>query len=255
MSLGSLPTLLLIPPVNLLPLAVGGLILARWHPRWGMRLTAACLAGIWLLSTPAIANRLIGALDSSIAGAPPGAAPPQAIVVLSAESREGMPGAILQGLDVGPMTLERMRAAALLHRQTELPVLTSGGVLRRSETPIAILMARAFQRDFALRTSWQEARSIDTWQNAFFSADILRRQGITSVLVVSHSWHLRRAMIAFRAAGIAATPAPAMIQVVPEAELDDFLPHIAAWQKSYIALHEWIGCAVYGLRAWWVGRG
>jgi uncharacterized SAM-binding protein YcdF (DUF218 family) len=252
MSLGSLPSLLLIPPVNLLPLAVGGLILARWHPRWGMRLTAACLAGIWLLASPAIADRLIGALDSSIAAPPAGAAAPQAIVVLSAESREGMPGGILAGLDVGPLTLERLRAAAVLQRRTGLPLLTSGGMLRRGQPPVAALMATSLDRDFAVPTRWQETRSIDTWQNAFLSAEMLKREGITSVLVVSHSWHLRRAMIAFRAAGIAATAAPALLQVVPEAELDDFLPQSYAWQKSYFALHEWIGCAAYGLRAWWV---
>jgi uncharacterized SAM-binding protein YcdF (DUF218 family) len=255
MSLGSLPTLLLIPPVNLLPLAVAGLILARRHPRWGMRLTATCLAGIWLLSTPVIANRLIGALDGSIARPAAGIPAPQAIVVLSAESREGLPGGIVPGLDVGPLTLERLRAAAILQRRTGLPLLASGGVLRRSETPIATLMAASLTRDFAVPTRWQEAQSLDTWQNAALSAEILRREGITSVYVVSHSWHLRRAMIAFRAAGLAATAAPAVMQVVPEAELDDFLPHASSWQKSYYALHEWIGCAAYGLRAWWGGRG
>jgi uncharacterized SAM-binding protein YcdF (DUF218 family) len=255
MSLGSLPTLLLIPPVNLLPLAVGGLILARTHPRWGMRLAAASLAAMWLLSCPAVANRLIGALDRSIAAPPAGAAPPQAIVVLSAESREGWPGAILQGLEVGPLTLERLRAAAVLQRRTGLPLLTSGGLLRMRERPVAELMATSLERDFAVPTRWVEVRSIDTWQNAALSAEMLRREGITSVLVVSHSWHLRRAMIAFRAAGMAATAAPAMFQVVPEAELDDFLPSIAAWQKSYYAIHEWIGCAVYGVRAWWGARG
>jgi uncharacterized SAM-binding protein YcdF (DUF218 family) len=88
-----------------------------------------------------------------------------------------------------------------------------------------------------------------TWQNAEFSAKILKREGIGTVLLVTHAWHMRRALIAFRAAGIDALPAPLPLDPPPHLTPAGLVPRMSAWQRSYFALHEWIGCAWYAVRA------
>ena len=93
-----------------------------------------------------------------------------------------------------------------------------------------------------------EDASEDTWQNAAFSADILKKQGIRSVYVVTQGWHMRRAMLAFRHTGLIATAVPASMEIPIDPIVWDFLPRASSWGWSYYALHEWIGCAWYAIR-------
>jgi uncharacterized SAM-binding protein YcdF (DUF218 family) len=80
------------------------------------------------------------------------------------------------------------------------------------------------------------------------SAAILRREGIGSVYVVTQAWHMRRAIMAFAAAGITVTAAPTRFDHLPTPLVTAFIPNARGWRDSAYALHEWIGCAFYALR-------
>ena len=45
-------------------------------------------------------------------------------------------------------------------------------------------------------------------------------------------------------------PVASRFEPAPRWEVDDFFPRVSAWQRSYFAFHEWIGCAWYALRQW-----
>ena len=152
------------------------------------------------------------------------------------------------GFAVGPLTLQRLAAGALLARRTRLPVLVSGGALRPEEPPLATMMAQAMQAYFGVPVRWAEPRSMDTWQNAAFSTTMLAADGIGTAYVVTHAWHMRRALIAFRHFGLTATSAPIQIDAPPRLTLGAFIPSLAGWRMSYYGLHEWIGCAYYAWR-------
>ncbi len=250
MSLGSLATALLIPPVNLLPLTVAGCLLARRAPRLGRSLALLGLLGLLLFALPITPSVLMRGLERGLAP-PSGAAPPQAVVILSANASKGLPGSIIDGIDAGTLTLERLRAGARLARAKALPILVTGGVPHPGWPALGTMMAQVLARDFATQPRWVEARSDDTWENAEYSAAILRLAGISSVYLVSNGWHLRRALIAFRHFGIAATPAPVRLEPPPQSWANSLIPDAESWQRSYWAMHEWIGCAVY----WWRDRG
>jgi uncharacterized SAM-binding protein YcdF (DUF218 family) len=232
---------LLVPPPNLILFAIAGLILAKWWRRTGPAITTVCLVFMLLLSLPLVANDLIFSLEQGLRSRGAGESP-QAIVVLSGETDHVLdrtPDAV-----VGPLTLEREGAAAALWRRTGLPVLVSGGVLRRDKVAVARLMADSMEHDFGVPVKWVEDRSGTTWENAEDSAAILLPLGIRSVYVVTHAWHERRALMAFRHFGF--VPVAAVVQL--DAPDGDILPSARAWLQSYYALHEWIGLLWYWVR-------
>jgi uncharacterized SAM-binding protein YcdF (DUF218 family) len=247
MSLSTAATVLLVPPMNLACLAALGVALAgRWR-RLGHTLAAIGLAGVLLLGLPVVADLLIASLEQGLPLTPPAADSPGAIVILGGDEARGSGGAA-ENVDLGGLSLERVRAGATLYRRTGLPVLVSGGILRQGSPPIATLMARSLTDDFAVPVRWQETESATTWENAGRSVAILRQAGIHSVWLVTQAWHERRALLAFHRFGLVATAFPTRLAPLPGIAADDFVPAVSALGRSYYALHEWIGCAWYALR-------
>ena len=248
MSLSSVPTALLVPPVNcLLAACVGALFLRR---RFGRVLLAIGLAGLVLFAVPYVAETMLVALEQNI-GAGKGD-PPGAIVILSGDEAETLENA-LPGTPfayvVGSLTLERERAGAALAKRIGLPVLVTGGSIHKGAPPLATMMAASLHDDFGVSARWSETASLDTWENALKSAAILHDEGITSVFVVTHAWHMRRALIAFRRAGLRVVAAPVALDAPPPLDLEHLVPRARSWLTSYYALHEWIGCAWYALKS------
>lgn len=224
---------------------LAGVLLWRVWPRFSRWLIGAAALLLLVLSMPAVSSTLLWTLEQGLPLTPPAAHPPGAIVILSAELTRTAgphPGAV-----VGPLSLERLRAGAELARRTHLPVLVSGGSAGSDVPTLAALLSATMQRDFNVPVRWTEDRSLDTWQNARDSAAILRASGITSIYLVTHAWHERRALIAFRATGLTVTAAPVLLNRLPTPVWEDFLPRARAWLESYYALHEWIGCVWYSL--------
>ena len=239
-------TALLVPPVSLLLLAVAGLLIARRRVRTGHVLVWVGLAGLFVLAMPATGGALMIALERGLPLTPPPDRPPQAIVILGGDVVRG--GIRTVAPDVGPITLERLQTGAALARRTGLPILVSGGSLRKADALVAGLMADSLAQDIQAPVRWIEAGSRDTWENAHMSAIILHAQGIRSIYVVTQAWHMRRAILAFADTGITVTAAPPRLDRLRAPLAANFIPDVAGWQASFLALHEWIGCAWYALR-------
>jgi uncharacterized SAM-binding protein YcdF (DUF218 family) len=238
--------LFILPPVNLILAVLAGVFLLRAWPRAARWLIGLSAAALLALSLPAVSDAMLDALETGLPLTPPSSNPPQAIVILGADRQRfaGPP----PGITVGRLTLERLRAGAALYRRTHLPVLATGGTMDPKEPAVATLMAQSLTDDFRVPVRWIEPRSRNTWENARDSAAILHAAGISSVYIVTHAWHMRRAVIAFRPTGIAVTAAPMLPGSSPTKRLNAFLPHASALLASYYAVHEWVGCAWYSLR-------
>jgi uncharacterized SAM-binding protein YcdF (DUF218 family) len=94
-----------------------------------------------------------------------------------------------------------------------------------------------------------EPRSMNTWQNAEFSAPLLRAYGARYVVLVSSALHLRRASLYFGHFGIVATPVRG----------DWLKAYVGWWPQSWnftvadAALHEYVGVLrfhVYNAMGW-----
>ena len=233
-------TALLLPPANLAVLALLAVLLAG-RRRWGRAVAAAACALLVLLGMPVVSLSLLASLD-------PGSEPagtPAAIVILGGDVQRapGPHGAVL-----GTLSLERVRAGAAMHRSTGLPILTSGGLVD-GVGPVGAMMADSLRDDFNTPARWIEPVSFDTWENARFSAALLRREGVEAVYVVTHAWHMRRALLSFRRAGLPAVPAPVRRDRWPDLAASEFVPRASAWAQSYNALHEWLGLLWYSVRS------
>jgi uncharacterized SAM-binding protein YcdF (DUF218 family) len=237
---------LVMPPTGFVVLILIGLLLASGRRRFGRRLTWVSLIALILFGMPVVSYSMLLALESGLPLTPPPDHPPQAIVVLGAEVIRTHQEKL--GIRPGLLTLDRLRTAAALHRRTGLPILVTGGTTQPDTPAVGLVMEQSLKDDFQAPPRWVESKSIDTWENARFSADILRAEGITSVYVVTHSWHMRRAVLAFQGTGLTVTAAPTSFDDPLGPDLDDFLPRASGWQTGYFAIHEWIGYAWYKLR-------
>lgn len=240
---GVLPGIVLPPFLLVFLSALGGLL--AWRGRRGAGLLVAlCAVAILLLATPFVAGWLVASLEARIAPPPAvGGSAPGAIVILAAEAARASDRA-----EPGALTLERIRAGARLHRRTGLPVLVTGGAARRGDPSLGQIMADSLREDFGIAARWVEGRSRDTRENATFSAEMLRAEGIGAVWVVTHGWHLGRAQRAFGRAGLVAHPAPVRLDRVPDPDATAWMPRPDHLARSWFALREWVGELAYALR-------
>lgn len=225
---------LVVPPISLVLAALVGGIAALRGLRVGGWLAVLASVALLFLATPLASGLLVHSLAEE--GDPTGSAPPAAILVLGAETLSGPAGA-----DPGPLTLERLRRAADLHRETGLPVLVSAGQTTPGAPPLAALMRDTLEQSFRVPVRWVEPVAHNTMENAAFSADLLAADGIRAVLVVTHAWHMRRALAAARRAGLTAWPASVRADRVPTGNLGDWLPRPDHLVTSWLALREWVG--------------
>lgn len=237
---------LLMPPASALWLFLLGCLLVRRWKRIGRALQVAGIAWIWLASTPLVGGALLHSLEGEPALPATGALPKaQAIVVLSAEADRF--GQEYGGAVIGPMTMQRLRYGAWLQRRTGLPLLVSGGVPGRDLRSLADLMADAAKNELGVPVRWIESRSADTRENAQFSAELLRKDGVTNVLLVSSAWHLPRAMACFRKVGITPIGAPTAFRSPVLESWSNCLPSWAGLRDTCLGLHEWGGRLFYAV--------
>jgi len=238
----------LIPPNLFILLAMIGVLIAWRRKLFGLAVATAAIGSLYLVAVPVTAAALIRSVEAIATAEPrlPAGMVPGAIVVVSADARRsGTPGA---PDTVGPLTLERLAEAARQQRRLKLPVLVSGGPTGAAGPSLAALMSGVLEEDFGIPVQWREDRSRNTFENALFSVEILRRAGIASAVVVAHPWDMARVLWSFRAVGYPVVPSATVEAESPPLSIGAFLPQVPALLESYYALHELIGLTWYRLR-------
>ena len=239
---------LLLPPLSLILLCLLGIgMRARW-PRSGLSLAVAALALLTLFSTYPGAMLVIAPLEkrneplkaADAVGA-------QAIVVLGGRRISGAPE--YNGHDIpSAIALQRLQYAARLQRKTQLPILVSGGKPDGAEVSEAALMAEVLRQDFVVPVRWLEEQSNNTAENARYSAQMLRQDGIKRILLVTDALHMTRAKRVFQQAGFEVVPAATIFLSAVHPTIADYFPRSAWLQRSSYAMHEWLGLGWYSLR-------
>jgi uncharacterized SAM-binding protein YcdF (DUF218 family) len=237
----------LLPPLNLLIIAAIGLWL--WHKRPCMArvLLTVSFALLWLLSTPYVAEALLHGLEGDPDAAATKMPSADAIVVLGGNTYFHAPE--YGGKDtVKEGTLVRLRFAAKLHRETGKPILVTGGKPLGNSVSEAELMKQVLEQEFRIPVQWAEGASDNTLENARLSRQLLGQAGISRIYLVTHAWHMPRALQAFRAAGFQVIPAPTAYTTRYRTDLLAFVPDAYALRDSRIFMHELIGMFWYQLK-------
>src|SRR5437763_1787001 len=135
----------------------------------------------------------------------------------------------------GPLLLERVAYGAFVAHRTSLPVLVSGTAQE------ALAMRTSLARDFGVEVRWVEGRSRDTFENAQFSAPLLKAAGVSRIILVTDGAHAWRAAHEFAGTGLAVVPAPVGLWAPRETGMQRYLPSTAALNRSRSALYELLG--------------
>jgi len=225
-------------------LTVLGWINLRQRKRHGTLLAALVLLFLaswppadWLFSRP---------LEARYPIRPFAAEPVDAIVVLSASVE---PPHYERPFPLpGQATAERCAYAAWIHQgRPDLPVLASGGGKPLAASPAMAELLR--EKGVPQALIWTEERSTSTYQNALFSAEILKRHGIRRIALVVDAKSMPRAAACFRKQGIMVAAAPSSFTQLG-ANSDDLLPGWPAIRRNEETLHETLGLVWYWFRGW-----
>jgi uncharacterized SAM-binding protein YcdF (DUF218 family) len=145
-------------------------------------------------------------------------------------------------------SLQRLHYGVWLGRQLPAPVMVSGGAGRaQANGPFeAEVAARLAGRDYGRPLRWLEPGSRDTRENARRSLQLLRDEGITEVFLVTHGWHMKRALRAFEQeaarTGFTARFVPAPMGMAADNDLStlQWLPSPEGYRRVHAALREMI---------------
>ncbi len=239
-------TALILPPLGPLLMAWLGWLLAVKGRRGGLALTAMALVLLWVLSCHGTAvwlgRHVLVQYPPATAEALKSAGV-QAIVILGGGVLPEAPEYAEPQLRAE--TAARLRYGIWLARQTGLPIAFSGGMgwaARQTQTQTESQVARRVARqDYNVELRWLEDQSRDTLENAQRIEPMLKQGGIDRIALVTHAWHMPRAMAAFSQTGLQTLPAPMGFVRPSEHELLEWLPSGQGLQASRQLLREWLG--------------
>ena len=241
---------LALPPVlNILLILIALWGMGRW-PRLRNAVITLSTLSLLLLSLPITAGWLASLVETypALDMERQDFSHYQAIVILGSGRYSDAPE--YGGQDVPrAIGLERLRYGARLHKHTGLPVLVTGGKWEGEDSSEAEFMAAVLRQDFNVEATWQEMVSRTTWENAQYSKRIAEDVGFNRIVLVTHAWHMARAVYSFEHVDFEVLAAPTVFYSLgaDEVEFQDWLPSIAGLQRSVYILHELLGRVWYRL--------
>ena len=241
----------ILPPALIIFTVIAAATIRKKYPRVSIGLFVGSIVVLYLLSTPLVTALLMAPLQHfpALSEQQIQADSSEAIVVLGA-GRKRDARDFNNADTISTLGLERVRYAAWLKRRTHLPLIVSGGKVEKNVLlSEAQLMRDVLQKEFLVEVNFMEQESRNTYENALYTAKLLKDIGVTHIFLVSHAWHLRRAVASFEQQGVSVLAAPTAYygneKFGTSLAILDFFPNSKALYYSYFALHEYMGYLWY----------
>ncbi len=254
-------------PLFFYPLGLSSLILIaalilKKHPKWRLGLMIAALVILWVSSNRWVSYTLARSLEWR--NLPPETTPhTQVIVLLGGGTEPGdFPRPMTEVNSAGDRVLY---AAQLFHDGAAPNILVSGGNLSfsttRGSSPADDMQKLLVLTGVPEEVIWLQPNSENTHDDAVLSAEILQKNEIEEIILVTSAMHMPRAKALFEAQGLTVIPAPVDYTVteqnwqsIMKPNFGEFvinlLPSTSALGLTTNALKEYLGLLVYSLRGW-----
>jgi len=165
------------------------------------------------------------------------------------------------GIPVSPRTESQLHGNRLLHGfrlfeadKAPLILLTGGNVFAQEGLQAEAVYGKAILADWGIPKDAIviETKSRNTHQNAIYSLETLKGQGIDRILLVTNAFHMPRAAAVFRHVGFDVIPSSSSLSVTDyrQPKLLDWWPSLSNLGKAQAVLREKLGLVVYRFRGW-----
>lgn len=234
----------LLPPLNLIILGAVGIFILKSRPKLGKFLIITAFFLFYILSIPFVAENALQILktqpvySSEIHEV-------QAIVILGGGTYFEAPE--YGGHTVNQYSLQRIRYGAYLQHRTGKPVMVTGGDPLGIGSSEAEQMKSVLENEFHILVRWIEDSSKDTRENAYNSYSVLNKYKVNHIALVTHAWHMPRAVREFERVGFKVVPASTAYVTQHKTNMLAFIPSASALLKSRIFIHEIVGMIWYWL--------
>lgn len=234
-------TAIVLPPFNVLILWLFSFLLRylNWR-KWSYFTAFLGISILYIFSIPYTSQKLQDSLITEDNLNLSDYRSAQAIVLLGGGLRDSKE--LFAKLATNSIAIERVRYAAFLQKNTQLPLLITGS--SPNGTSEAGVMAQELQLFFNVPTKWIEEKAKTTKENAQFTQQILAKLGVKKIVLVTNQWHMQRARFLFEQQGFDVLPASVGAGITPETyglNVMYFIPQSGALHSNMLALKEWIG--------------
>jgi uncharacterized SAM-binding protein YcdF (DUF218 family) len=240
---------ILLPPFSLIIISFILLVLIRPATGWKRRLTHGALIVILGASLPISGKVIIWLTNTGYETVDIDA------IQLPKHQQVGIflptAGNVIYGNLIMPSTdsIKRAVQALKIHQKHNIPLLISGGDPRHTGESEAITLFKRLKRDNALgdlstlAPIWLEERSLNSFENALYSAKILNNHNITIVILVTDSLHMTRMRYVLENNGF--TVLSVYSQAMQPIEISDFIPSHKGIYFTRKSIKSLIGLAFY----------
>jgi uncharacterized SAM-binding protein YcdF (DUF218 family) len=245
-------TALVMPPAPLLLMIFVGALLIYKKPKFARRIIFLSVGLLWLISTNSFSlwlhNKVIPNYPF-ITAKELNESKVQAIVVLG--------GGVFVGPNVNDQqmsktSLERLRLGIQLARQSGIPLVFSGGAgwgASDNSLPEADVAEKVLSDAFGFKLQYKESSSRDTQENAKNSWNLLSKNEITRIVLVTHSTHMPRASNEFKNVGFEVIEATVGEPVNGSTNLLSWLPSASSLELSHLILRELLAKLIQKLKS------
>ncbi len=156
-------------------------------------------------------------------------------------------------------------AAKLYHTGVAKNLLLSGGTISwygdRMTTPAMDMLQILALTGVPSEACWLQTQSQNTYEDALYSAELLKEQGIEEIILVTSAAHMPRSVALFEKQGLTVIPAPTDYNLTEAAWtslwhptwqtlLTGLIPKANYLSSNTSILKEYLGMLMYSLRGW-----
>lgn len=253
---------LLVYPLGFACILLILVLILKKHRKWRQGLLIGTLVILWLASNRWVSYALARSLEWQ--NLPSDDTLQAEVIVLLGGGTESAdyPRPMTEVNSAG----DRVLYAAQLYKDGAAPViLASGGNLtfstERGTTPAEEMTDLLILTGVPEEAIWQQAQSQNTYEDALYSAEILKENEVTEIILVTSAMHMPRAKALFEKQGITVIPAPVDFTITEQNWQSTFnpgfdealiylLPNASSLSLTTNVLKEYLGFMIYSLRGW-----